>query len=130
MLEHRTCAGDGPARHQRGETMTERQKAWTGVNWVRQSTRLAIYLRDGLACVWCGHAVEDGAQLALDHVRPHSKGGTNEPTNLVTACMRCNSSRGDRPVRTFARAVAEYLNHGATTTPASAASCPVTRPAR
>ena len=94
--------------------MTERQKAWTGMNWVRQSTRLAIYLRDGLACAWCGHSVEDGAQLALDHVKPHSKGGTNDPANLVTACVRCNSSRGDRPVRTFARAVAEYLNHGAT----------------
>jgi len=84
------------------------------MNWVRQSTRLAIYLRDGLACAYCGHAAEDGAQLTLDHLTPHSRGGGNSPVNLVTCCHRCNSSRGNRSVRAFSRAVAEYLNHGAT----------------
>ena len=83
------------------------------MNWIRQSTRLANYLRDGLACAYCGHAVEDGAQLTLDHVKPHSKGGSNDAANLVTCCQRCNSSRGNRPVRAFSRAVAAYLNHGA-----------------
>lgn len=85
---------------------------WHGMNWIRQSSRLAIYLRDGLACCYCGHAVEDGASLSLDHVKPHSKGGSNDATNLVTCCERCNKSRGNRPVRTFCRAVAEYLDHG------------------
>ena len=83
------------------------------MNFVRQTTRLAIYLRDGLACGYCGHAAEDGAQLTLDHLRPYSAGGSNDPSNLVTCCQRCNSSRGTRPVATFARAVAEYLGHGA-----------------
>ena len=32
--------------------------------------------------------------------------------NLVTACKRCNSSRGTRSVRAFCRSVATYLNHG------------------
>jgi 5-methylcytosine-specific restriction endonuclease McrA len=85
-----------------------RKDGWQGMNWCRPSTRLAIYLRDGLACVYCGHAVEEGAQLSLDHVKPHSCGGSNSPANLVTCCSRCNSSRGDRPVATFAVAVSEY----------------------
>lgn len=84
------------------------------MNWIRQSTRLAIYLRDGLACVYCGRGVDDAERLTLDHVRPHSHGGTNDPGNLVTCCHRCNSARGARSVRTFAATVAAYLNHGVT----------------
>lgn len=95
-------------------TKTTRQQAWQGSNWIRQEKRLAIYLRDGLACVYCGASVEDGAQLSLDHVRPHSLGGGNDASNLATCCSRCNSSRGNRPVAEFAVAVAGYLNHGVT----------------
>jgi len=94
--------------------LTARQAAWNGGGWITPVRRLSIYLRDGLACVWCGDAVEDGAQLSLDHLRCHINGGGNESTNLVTACKRCNSSRGKRSVAAFARAVAAYLDHGVT----------------
>ncbi len=86
--------------------------AANGSKWCRPTTRLAIYLRDGLACAYCGASIEDGAQLSLDHLIPHSRGGTNASTNLVTSCRRCNCARGNRSVRGFARAVAEYLDHG------------------
>lgn len=92
--------------------MDARHTNWQGMNWIRQEKRLAIYLRDGCACVWCGAAVEDGVQLTLDHVVPHVNGGTNDATNLVTACHRCNTSRGARSVLTFAKAVADYVDHG------------------
>jgi len=85
---------------------------WQGMNWCRQSTRLAIYLRDGLACGWCGASVENGTKLSLDHLKPHSKGGSNEATNLVTSCSRCNSARGNRSVRKFSCDVAGYLGNG------------------
>lgn len=85
-----------------------------GMNWIRQDKRLALYLRDGLACVYCGDSVEAGAQLTLDHIQPSSQGGSNHETNLVTCCHRCNSRRSDRPVADFARAAAEYTNHGVT----------------
>lgn len=91
-----------------------RKDSWGGMNWVRQEKRLAIYLRDGLSCAYCGASVEDGAQLSLDHVQPHSKGGSNDASNLVTCCSRCNSARGDRPVAAFARSVADYLDNGLT----------------
>jgi len=94
-------------------TTTKRPRRNQGSKWCRPSTRLAIYLRDGLACAYCGHSVEDGASLTLDHLRPYDLGGSNETTNLVTCCHRCNSARGKRPVAAFARSVAEYLDHGA-----------------
>lgn len=85
---------------------------WQGMNWIRQEKRLAIYLRDGCACAWCGATVEQGAKLTLDHVVVHSKTGNNDATNLVTACHRCNTSRGTRRAAKFAVSVAAYLNHG------------------
>jgi len=93
-------------------TVRDRKAANQGMNWIRPVKRLAIYLRDGMACCWCGSTVEDGVILTLDHLKPHSKGGSNHETNLVTSCGRCNSSRGNRSVRAFAVAVASYLNHG------------------
>jgi len=82
--------------------------ARNGGGWCRPDKRLAIYLRDGLACAWCGHTLEDGEWLTLDHVKPHSHGGTNEPENLLTACRRCNCSRGNRSVIDFAKSVADF----------------------
>lgn len=91
--------------------MTTPAKRTQGMNWIRPVKRLAIYMRDGLACVWCGATLED-AVLTLDHLKPYSKKGDHDATNLVTCCHRCNSSRGNRSVTAFARAVAAYLNHG------------------
>ena len=88
--------------------------AYQGSKWLTRERRLAIYLRDGLACVYCGSTVEDGTQLSLDHIRPHSEGGSTKSDNLLTACKRCNSSRGNRSVEGFCEAVAGYLNHGIT----------------
>ena len=81
------------------------------MNWIRPTTRLAIYLRDGMACTWCGYAAEDGAQLTLDHCKPRSKGGDNTPKNLVTACFKCNASRGTRSLVAFSKVVASYINY-------------------
>ena len=87
---------------------------WQGGKWCRPSTRLAVYLRDGMACTWCGHSVEQGAALTLDHVIPASRGGSNATGNLIACCERCNRSRGTRSIPDFAAAVAEYLDHGVT----------------
>lgn len=80
-----------------------------GMNWIRKPKRLAIYLRDGMACVWCGEGVEEGTKLTLDHLIPYSEGGDHTEENLVTSCHRCNSSRGTRSPRAFAKVVAEYV---------------------
>jgi hypothetical protein len=99
-----------------GETMAARGMGskYQGSKWLRRERRLGLYLRDGLSCCYCGACVEDGAMLTLDHLIPHVQGGSNENSNLITACRRGNSSRADRTVEAFAMSVANYLNHGIT----------------
>jgi 5-methylcytosine-specific restriction endonuclease McrA len=78
-------------KNQRG---TGSRKQGQGMNWVRLSTRLAIYHRDGFCCVYCGSASEEhGVGLTLDHLVSVELGGSNDPSNLVTACHHCNSSK-------------------------------------
>ena len=63
--------------------------------WIRPMKRLAIYIRDGERCVYCGRIPGEGPQtdLTLDHIVPRRDGGTNDPRNLLTACRMCNCSR-------------------------------------
>lgn len=88
-------------------TMATAARKWYGKRWIRDEKRLALYLRDGLRCVYCGATLEGGACLSLDHLLPRSKGGSNDATNLVTACKMCNSIRGDRPLAQWLRLVAD-----------------------
>lgn len=45
-------------------------------------------------CVYCG-AKED---LSTDHLIPQNRGGDDSADNLVLACKKCNSSKGDKGV--------------------------------
>jgi CRISPR/Cas system Type II protein with McrA/HNH and RuvC-like nuclease domain len=54
--------------------------------------RNRIYKRDGHECVYCGSS----KNLTLDHVIPKSRGGTNDWTNLVTSCFKCNLKKANR----------------------------------
>ena len=54
-----------------------------------------ILRRDGFCCIYCGRTPQnDGAQLHADHVKPRVAGGSNEESNLVTACRDCNLGKG------------------------------------
>ncbi|WP_234736376.1 HNH endonuclease [Tellurirhabdus bombi] len=53
--------------------------------------RQNIFKRDGHRCMYCGTTEE----LTLDHVLPKSRGGKTNWDNLVSACKRCNSRKGD-----------------------------------
>lgn len=83
--------------------MGERKANWQGMNWIRQEKRMAIYHRDGFACVYCKTGSEDGSGLSLDHVLAHELGGSNHETNLVTACGPCNSAKAHRTLRAWLR---------------------------
>lgn len=54
--------------------------------------RFLVLQRDGFTCRYCGHAAPD-VQLEVDHIIPRSKGGGDEPSNLVTACRDCNQGK-------------------------------------
>ncbi len=75
--------------------------------WITKRRRYAIYLRDKFKCSYCGIIHEPGEQLTLDHIVPRDSGGRNNNVNLITACKKCNSSKGKR---SFADYVA-YLDN-------------------
>jgi len=77
------------------------------MRWIRLEPRLAIYLRDDLTCAWCGQSARDGVELTLDHCKPRNKGGDNKPSNLVTSCFTCNSSRGEKSLSKFSKIAAK-----------------------
>lgn len=88
-----------------------------------EAEKSSIFARDGWRCRFCGvrvlcpkarkvmaallpdaicwtgpsqdhHAAFYAASATLDHVLPHSLGGSNDPSNLVTTCWPCNFGRG------------------------------------
>ncbi len=61
---------------------------YKGVTLVRQN----VFKRDGFECAYCSST----KNLTLDHVKPRAQGGKSEWTNLITACKRCNTVKGDR----------------------------------
>lgn len=75
--------------------------------WCAKPKRLAIYLRDRFACCYCGRDLSTAKphEVALDHLIPRSNPrSTDDATNLVTACSRCNCARQDRPWHQYATA--------------------------
>jgi 5-methylcytosine-specific restriction endonuclease McrA len=48
----------------------------------------AIYAKQGERCFYCNTSLH--GNYHLDHRIPISRGGTNDPANLVCACAKCN----------------------------------------
>jgi 5-methylcytosine-specific restriction endonuclease McrA len=65
----------------------------------RQVTNTFLFARDGYRCQFCGrHQSELKFRecLTRDHLVPLSLGGTNDWTNVITACSTCNTRKGNR----------------------------------
>ena len=58
-------------------------------------TRRNIFYRDKNRCQYCGR-VYPQREINLDHVVPLSRGGSSCWVNVVCACIRCNTRKGDR----------------------------------
>lgn len=44
-------------------------------------------------CSYCGKSDLSGRDLTVDHVKPLSEGGTNDPSNITCACFSCNARK-------------------------------------
>lgn len=89
-----------------------------------EAETMAVFDRDGWRCRWCEsrvisikalkrmamacpssfrhgkaneacHGLAMCCAVSLDHVVPHSRGGTNQRDNLITACWPCQFGRGN-----------------------------------
>lgn len=63
---------------------------------VSKALRFQILRRDNHTCRYCGRSAPD-VKLTVDHVNPEALGGTNDPSNLVTACADCNGGKSATP---------------------------------
>lgn len=83
-----------PAEHPR--YMDFGPALWNLLAPVRQPipcrVREAVLTRDGHVCRRCSTA----DRLTIDHIKPVSRGGTNDISNLQVLCHPCNSRKGDR----------------------------------
>jgi hypothetical protein len=66
--------------------------------------RLKILNRDEFTCHYCG---SKNPLMAVDHVIPVTKGGTDEESNLVAACQTCNSKKNNKPLKEFLDALSK-----------------------
>ncbi len=96
---------------------------------VSKRLRYEVFRRDNHACRYCGESAPD-VKVTVDHVVPKALGGTDDPSNLVTACKDCNggktSTNPDAPLvadvaqdalrwsRAIAQAAQEMLTSGGT----------------
>ncbi|MBF2047322.1 MAG: HNH endonuclease [Leptolyngbya sp. IPPAS B-1204] len=69
-------------------TVSNPERLWK----VPPVNRREVLRRDGHTCQYCGST----RNLTIDHVIPRSKGGQHSWDNVVAACERCNSLKGDR----------------------------------
>jgi len=68
---------------------------------VSRRQRFEILRRDNYTCRYCGARAPD-VTLTVDHVIPTALGGSDDSTNLVTACRDCNAGKSsiapDQPI--------------------------------
>ena len=62
---------------------------------IPKAVRFEVFKRDKFTCQYCGASAPD-VILQIDHIKPVSKGGTNDIMNLVTSCRDCNSGKSNR----------------------------------
>jgi hypothetical protein len=65
------------------------------VRQVEQGVSWTVYSRDHYHCRYCGAG--EGVPLTVDHLVLWEDGGPTIEENLVTACRRCNRTRGRTP---------------------------------
>lgn len=75
--------------------------------WYKESDTFRQVRRDAnFICWYCGVDTIELAQYGrgkstVDHVIPRSRGGSDEPSNLVCACSICNQEKADMTLEEY-----------------------------
>jgi hypothetical protein len=68
---------------------------------IGKSLRFQVFARDGFACQYCGRRPPE-IVLEVDHIHPVSRGGDDDPINLITSCFDCNRSKAAKLISAMA----------------------------
>ena len=64
------------------------------------SSRRSVLRRDGFLCAYrLSSPVCATRAASVDHIVPRSRGGGDEPSNLVAACVPCNQLKANKTLR-------------------------------
>ena len=74
----------------------ERRKA-------KRALRARVWQMTDGNCWYCGTATNPFRNFEVDHYIPLSKGGSDDISNLVPACSRCNAKKGNRDAESIRR---------------------------
>lgn len=66
-----------------------------------------VFLRDGFRCQYCANTFAP-INLTYDHLIPRAVGGKTNWTNIVSACRRCNSSKGKKLITQWKTPLGTY----------------------
>src|SRR5882724_5177906 len=70
-----------------------RRSGYYGKTLNRAAVKLLLAARDTPCCHYCARALPLG-RLTIDHRIPIIRGGTDDHSNLVLACLTCNAQKG------------------------------------
>jgi 5-methylcytosine-specific restriction endonuclease McrA len=73
-------------KHKRRAVLHNSGGSYTHAQWEQKK------LEFDYRCAYCHKKTE----LSVDHIIPLSRGGTNDISNIVPACLECNSHKGSR----------------------------------
>lgn len=76
---------------------------------IPETLRGAVWAKSNGVCAYCKITMDTRKQFTVDHVIPVSRGGTDDPDNLVACCKSCNSKKHDRDVELFLSAAGKPL---------------------
>lgn len=92
LTRERYCSAHRPLSswaHEKSTTQRGYGHAW-------RQLRRQILVRDRHLCQSCLRAQRTSVASDVDHVRPRSQGGTDEPANLEAICKACHQAKSSR----------------------------------
>jgi hypothetical protein len=73
---------------------------------ISKRVRFSVFKRDQFTCLYCGAHPPD-VILEIDHIEPLSEGGSNDESNLATACTACNRGKAGIPLTVVPKPLSE-----------------------
>ncbi|HEX3641846.1 MAG TPA: RNA-guided endonuclease IscB, partial [Ktedonobacteraceae bacterium] len=83
----------------------------SGVEY-QQGTLQGYEVREYLLEKWkraCTYCSKENIPLQIEHIVPHTKGGSNRISNLCLACEKCNQRKGTKDIKDFLKKKPDLL---------------------